>query len=254
MRRLTKRLEMGTRWLGCGGRLFARNPWLLGGMGFVCAAVAGGLVLIPLAGELLIALLAPILLASFYLAVDSVSRLKMSLPAALRLAAIKQSPKELVGVFRNEANMMPMIVASLYSMTAVLLINLAVRLVAGGTWVGHWMSLDILPLLGVLALGLLVLALYFVLAVSLVYALPLMCLQNEAPIVAIGRSLKTGIRHLFALVMLLGLLLLPFVLGRAASYISIWVTFLVWLIVGTVVFPLVTTSLYCSYRTLFPSK
>lgn len=242
------------RWLGCGGRLFARNPWLLGGMGFCCAVLISVLASIPLIGELLIALLAPIVAASFYLAVDSVSRLNMPLPAALRLAAIKQSPKGLVGVLRNEAQLMPMIVTSIYSLTVVLLINLAVRLVAGGTWVSRWMSLDTWSLLGVLALGLVALVLYFLLAVSLVYALPLMCLRNESPIVAIGRSVRAGMRHLLALLMVLALLLIPFALGRAASHLSIWASYLIWLIVGTIVFPLVATSLYCSFRTVFPSK
>ena len=135
-----------------------------------------------------------------------------------------------------------------------LLINLAVRLIAGGSWVGRWTSLDAWPLLGVLALGLVALVLYFLLALSLVYALPLMCLRDESPIVAIGRSIKAGMRHLSALLMLLALLLVPFALGRAASYLSIWATYLIWLIVGTIIFPLVATSLYCSYRTVFPIK
>jgi hypothetical protein len=252
LRRIKKRLELGKRWLKCGWRLFGRNPWLLGGMGFSCAFLISVLLLIPLVGGLLIALLAPMLLASAYLVIDTVSNQRMALPASLRLAAVMRSPKELVSVFRNEEYLLPTLVASIYSLAVVLLINLLVRLVAGNAWVGHWMNLDILSFLGVFATALFAFVLYFMLAASLIYALPLAFLQNEALLPAIGRSLKSCARYIFALLILLGLMVAFFLLGHISAYFSVWAAFFVWLVIGTVVFPIVATSLYCSYRTVFP--
>lgn len=254
MQRLKKRLEIGLRWLTCGGRLFARNPWLLGGMGFSSAVLISLLALVPVVNDLLVALVAPILLGSAYLAIDTVSRQKMPLPPGLRMTVIKRSPIELVSIFRKGSRIMQTIVAIFYSLTAVLLINLAVRLIAGSSWVSPWLNLEWLPLLGVLAIFVLVLALYLVLAMTLIFTLPLVFLQNRHPISAFGDSIKASFRHFFSVSMVLGLLLAPIFLGRLGSFLSYWVTYLVWVVVGTVVLPIVAASLYCSYRTLFPVR
>ncbi len=254
MKRFKKQLEIGLRWVRCGWRLFLRNPWLLGGMGLFCVVGIAALTLIPLVGGLLIALLAPVALASAYLAIDKLSRQKMALPASLRGAAIKQSPRELLGVFRDDDRAVPMVLLGIYSLAVALLINIAVQLLAGSAWVDRWMNLDAGALLGVLATAILALSLYVLLAASLVYALPLAFLQDEPLVPAVGRSLKASARHLFALSVILGLLLAPFFLGAIASYLSIWATYLAWLVVGTVVLPVVAASSYCSYRTLFPVR
>lgn len=252
MQRLKKRLEIGLRWLSCGGRLFARNPWLLGGLGFSSALLISLLALIPVVNDLLVALVAPILLGSTFLAVDGVSRQKMPLPPGLRMTVIRRSPIELISIFRKGSRIIQTITAIFYSLTVVLLINLIVQLIAGGAWVSPWLSLEWLPLLGVLAIFVLVLALYLVLAMTLIYTLPLVYLQDRHPLSAMGNSIKASVRHIFPVLMILGLLLVPIFLGRLGSYLSYWVTFLIWVVVGTFVLPIVATSLYCSYRTLFP--
>jgi hypothetical protein len=234
--------------------LFARNPWLLGSMGLCCAVLISVLKLIPVIGSLLVALVAPILLASTYLAIDRVARLKMALPARLRSVAIKQSPRELIGVFRDEKRMVPAIVTAIFTVTVALVVNIVIEFVAGAAWSQPLTSLGAVPLVTVLVLTLLALIVYAWVAAALIYALPLAFLQNEALIPAVARSLTVSRNNVGALMVILGLGLAPYLLGAIASYVSIWATVLIWILAGAVMLPLVATSLYCSYRTVLPVR
>ncbi|MHB8668314.1 MAG: hypothetical protein ACYC7B_12460 [Burkholderiales bacterium] len=255
MQRIAKHLRIGRRWITIGWQLFRRNPWLLGGMGFTIAVLISALALIPLLGSLLIALLAPILLASAYLAINSVYKQKISLPAALRVPALKQSPRHLVDVLRDEARIFPTAVACVYCTAGALLINLLVHLLAGDAWVATWSSLEWVSQLGVFAAALLGLVLYAVLAASLIYALPLTFLLNEPLVPSLLRSLKASRHFALALLVLLGLLLAPFLLlGTVVSYISPWAGYPIWLVTGTVVLPVAAAGLYGSYHDIFASQ
>ncbi len=128
---------LGLRWLRCGARLFGRNPWLLGGMGLVAAVSIAAVVRVPLAGGLLVALLAPVWLMSALLAVDEVSRQGMRLPRRLRRPALMQSPKRLFGALGREPLLLPVLAAALCSLLAALVIGLFARLAGGGAWVAR---------------------------------------------------------------------------------------------------------------------
>ncbi len=246
-------MALGFRWLRCGWRLFRLNPWLLAPMGFLCALMISVLTLIPLAGNLLIALMAPMLLASAILSIDTVSRHKIALPAELRRAAIEQSPRELIRIFRDEERLLPAIATGLYSMAVALMIGILAQLVAGDAWVSRWSTLEPGALFGMFATALLAIVLYFSLAASLIYALPLAFLRDEPLFPAILRSFRTGLHYAGGLLVVLPpMLLAPALLGGVASYVSFWAAHLLWLIAGSVVLPLTATSLYCSYRSLFP--
>lgn len=247
-------MRIGWRWLTGGWRLFLRNPWLLGGMGLATAVLIAVLMLIPLLGGLLVALLAPILLASAYLAIDGVRRQPMALPVSLRMPALKQSPWHLVGIFRNQAHVMPMTVACLFSGAAVLLANLPVQILAGNAWVADWSSLDHAAQAGVLVAMLLVFSLYAVVAASLIYALPLAILRDEPLIPALLDSLRASRHFAVALLVLLGILLAPFLLGALLALVSPWIGYLVSLIISSAVFPVIAASLYCSYRDIFDAR
>lgn len=251
---MMKHLRIGWRWLVNGWQLFMLNPWLLGGMGFTAAALVGALARIPLVGGLLIALLAPIGFASTCLAVDAVRRQAMPLPAALRLPALKQSPRFLISVFRHEGHVLPTIAACLYSVAAVLLTNLPLRLLAGNAWVAEWSSLEAVSQAGMLVAMLLVFALYLVLAASLIYALPLALLRDEPLIPSLRQSLRASRHFAVALLVLLGLLLAPLLLGAMVAIFSRASGWLVSLLAGAVVLPLAVTSLYCSYRDIFMAR
>jgi hypothetical protein len=251
LQRFWKHLRIGRRWLLNGWQLFMRNPWLLGGMGFTAAVVLGILELIPLLGGLLIALVAPIMLSSIYLSLETIYRQNMVLPVELRLSALKQSPRQLLAVFRNEKRVLPAATTSVLSVTTVLLIHLLVRLVVGEAWVANWSNLDHFSLFGVLAVALFVFVLYILLAASLIYALPLTFLSDEPLMPSLRQSLKASRHFTVALLVLLGVLLMPLLLGMIAASLSLWAGYLLWLVIGSVTLPLVSASLYCSYRDIF---
>lgn len=251
MKRLLKHLRIGRRWLLNGWRLFLRNPWLLGGMGLSASIVLGVFHLIPLFGGLLIASAAPVMLASAYLCLDLTYRHNRILPAELRLPALKQSPRQLLAVFRNDERMLPAAVASAVSLAAVLLIHLLVRMVAGEAWVTSWLNVDRLTLFGLLAMALLIFAFYILLAASLIYALPLTFLRHEPLVPSLRQSLKASRHFTVALLMLLGVLLLPFLLGALVGVSSRWGGYLLWTVSGAVILPVIASGLYCSYRDIF---
>jgi hypothetical protein len=254
LERFWKHLRIGRRWLLNGWKLFMRNPWLLGGMGLTAAVVLGLLELIPLLGGLLIALAAPVMLSSVYLSLDTIYRHNKILPVELRLPALKQSPRQLLHVFRNEEWILPAVATSALSVTVVLLIHLLVRLVAGETWVANWSSLDFLTRLGMLAIGLFNLVCYVLLAAALIYALPLTFLRNEPLVPSLQESLKASRHFTVALLLLLGVLSLPFLLSVMAASLSLWAGYLLWLVIGSVTLPVVTAALYCSYHDIFRAR
>lgn len=254
MQRISKHLRIGWRWLTGGWRLFMHNPWLLGGMGLTSAALIAVLALIPLLGGLLVALLAPIWLASAYLAIDGVRKMPMALPASLRKPALKQSPWQLVAVFRNHAHVLPMAVACLFSAAAVLLTNLPLQVLAGNAWVAGWSSLERVAQAGVFVAMLLVFTLYAVVAATLIYALPLTFLRDEPLIPALQQSLRASRHFAIALSVLLGVLVAPFLVGAMISLFSPWVGYLVSFSISAVVFPVIAASLYCSYRDIFAGR
>ncbi len=220
-------------------------------MGIMTAFLISVLALIPLFGGLLIALLAPILLGSAYLTIDGVYRQKMVLPASLRLPAVKLSPRQLFIIFRDEARLVPTVVACLYSAAGIVLINLPLQLLPGDLWVANWSNLDHASLLGALAMALLGFVLYLVLAASLIYALPLTFLRDEPLFPSLLRSLKASRHFVIALLLLLCALLTPLLLDVVVSRFSLWAGYLAWLIAGSIILPVVASSLYCSYRDIF---
>jgi hypothetical protein len=158
-------------------------------------------------------------------------------------------------VFNSEERVMPMFVVSIYSMAVVVLINILAHLITNGVWaVGSWLSLGIGALLANAGMALLMLVLYFLLAASIVYVLPLAFLQDEPLIPAMRLSLRMSLRHAFALLVISGLLLGLYFLGVLSALWSVWVSYLVWLVAGMFILPLAVTSAYCSYRTVFPRK
>jgi hypothetical protein len=138
---------------------------------------------------------------------------------------------------------------------AVVLLNILEHLVTGGPYpAGSWLSIGVGPLLGQLTAALLILALHLVVAAPVIYALPLVFFQNESLIPAMLFSVRMSLRHVFALLVVLGLLLGLYFLGVVAALWSGWAKHLVWLLAGPVVLPLAVTSAYCSYRTVFPRE
>jgi hypothetical protein len=253
VKKLEKQFDIGVRWLRCGWRLLQRNPYSLLGMGFVCMLIIIALTLIPLFGNTLSALMLPIFMSSAMLVADDLSKLKMGLPASLRRAALTRSPKDLFKIFGKEEHLVPALVLCVYVMGAALVTTIVAHVVTGGTWASTWASLNIVGVLQVSMGWLVTLLLYFLVAASLVYAIPLAFLKDQPLVPALGRSLMTSAKNLIALAVIFGLLIVPFLLGNVALLFSAPAGYLIWLLGGAIILPLTVTSCYCSYRTAFPT-
>lgn len=251
MERIQRHAALGWRWIRCGWRLFQRNPWLLGGMGLCCALLFVALAHIPLAGGPFVALLAPSAVASFYIAIDGVSKQKMKLPSALRLAAIRQSPREFLNVTREETRLMQVLVMGLYSLVAVVLTDIVVWLVAGTALASPLASLSVPALLAVLVATLLRFAIYLLLIASLAFTVPLALLQNQALVPAMVDGIRRGLHYGIALLVIVAVMLTPLLLGFLASFLSAWLGYLLGIAAAAAVLPVSVASLYCSYRTVF---
>lgn len=255
MERFKKHLYIGLRWIVHGVRLFRRNPWMLGGMGATASAVLVLFHIIPLFGGLLTALVAPLMLASVYLVLDPLYHNRLArLPAELRVPALKQAPHQLLQVFRDEAHLLPTVVAGVLSLGTVLLVHLVVRALGGRAWLTPWQYLDAVSLLILLGLGLIAFAVYLVIAAALIYALPLLLLREYALAEALRQSLKASRHFAVALTLPLVILLLPFTLAVSATLWSSWLGYPVLLVLGATVYPLVAASLYCSYQDIFRTR
>jgi hypothetical protein len=92
---------------------------------------------------------------------------------------------------------------------------------------------------------------YVLLAASLIYALPLTFLQDEPLIPSLRQSLKASRHFTVALLVLLGTLLLPIILGAIAASRVRWSGYLLWAVTGSVTLPVVAAGLYCSYHDIF---
>jgi len=251
LQRITQGAGLGLRWIRCGARLYARNPWLLGGMGVCAAALVAAAGAIPFLGGPLLGLLAPALAASFYVAIDGVAQQRLRLPAKLRTAALKQAPKELLNIARDERRLLQVVLLGLYALVGVVLTDVLVWSVAGTAWSNRALGVSgqLVPvLLGVVVL----LAAYLLLAASLVYTLPLTLLRGEPLIPSIAASFARSMRHPVALLAVAALGIAPFLLEALLAIGAPVLAYAAAFAAGAALMPLVACSLYCSYRTLFP--
>lgn len=249
--RLAKHAELGLRWMRCGWRLFLRNPWLLGGMGFCCSAVGTVLAQAPLIGRPLLGLLAPSAVASFYIAIEGISRQKIKLPPALRASALRQSPREFLNVARVERQLMQVLLLGLCGFVVVVLADILAWLVAGTNVAVPLSSLSLSALFGVAVANLLRLAIYLLFAASLVFALPHALLQKQSLAPALVDSLRQSMKYAVALLAIMALLLAPLLLGTVASLDSRWLGLAIGFGIGGFALPISLCSFYCGYRTIF---
>jgi len=252
MRDLKTQLRLPSRWLKRGLRLFQRNPWPLLGLGLASAVLLGVLLLIPFLGGLLATAVAPVLLASGYLALHQSAQREQALPAELRGAAAVRAPLVVLELFRNGQLVLALVMASIYALIIALLINIVVRVIAGPAWANPLAALDILPLLGVLAAMLAGFVLYSLLAMTLVFALPLVMFQDEPLVPAALRSLRRCLRYVVAILILLALSLAPVYVRALLGMTSAALGYLAAVLVGAVTLPLAVAAFYSSYQDLCP--
>jgi len=135
------------------------------------------------------------------------------------------------------------------------LLNILAHPFTSGVWLAeNWVDRGVEMLLANLGAVLLMLVLYLLVTASIVYALPLAFFRQEPLIPSMAHSLRMSVSHVFSLLVVLSLVPGLYLLGVLAALWSVWAGYLVWLVMGTLVLPLVVTSAYCSYRTVFPRK
>ncbi|MEK6770773.1 MAG: hypothetical protein AABY62_03925 [Pseudomonadota bacterium] len=252
MRDIKTQLRLPARWLKYGLRLFRRNPWLLLGLGTASAVLLGLLLLIPFLGGLLATAVAPVLLAGGYQALHDTARLSQPVSGEPIGTAMARAPRVFLSIFRNGQLTLALIMASIYALIVALLINILVRIIAGPAWANPLAALDILPLLGVLAGMLAGFALYSLLAMTLVFALPLAMFQDEPLVPAALRSFRRCLRYVVAILIMLALSLVPVYVNGIMGMASAVLGYLSAVLVGAVTLPLAVAAFYCGYQDLCP--
>lgn len=249
MSQFAKGLELGFRWIRCGARLFRRNPWLMVGMG-ACATVSiAVLTRLPFIGPPIISLLVPALLASFMLTLDKMAQQKVAIAPAHRFGMLKQAPREMLQVFRDESRAVQVVMMSFYCMAAVVLTDIIVYFLFGSVWGNRNTDMQTLPRL--IAATVVLLALYAVIAASLIYTLPLSLFERMPLVPAMQRSLAVSRRHFVALLAPATLLLVPVLIVAAGSAVFGNAAYIMGIVAGVILLPVIAACFYCSYRTMF---
>lgn len=253
MKRLREQFRLGLRWLSCGWRLCRRRLWLTLTMGLISSLIINLLSLIPIAGNILLSLLLPLLASSTLLTLDDIANQRAS--KSIGMAAKLLRPlQELFRIFREQKHLMTVVIICIYSLTITILITISLYIVSGGSWIIDISAMGLSTLLRAMGTWLLAIILYTGLIASLFFALPLIFLRDKALAPSIGNSLKMSQRYLFAILVLIAAVILVFLIGAIVAVFSQAAAFAVWVIGIMLAFPLFMASAYCSYRTLYPKK
>lgn len=240
--RLQAQWQIGWRWLGCGWRLYRRAPTQLTAFGVTAGLVVVLVGALPMAGALLLGLCAPLLLGSACLVLDEIARRGKTRRGPRGRAALRAGARSLLRVFDSESRLIPLMLLAIYGLAVVLLAQILLfgaRLATGTEFLGSIIGMP------------LALAVFVALFASLAYALPLVVLRDEPVGTAVARSSRAARHHLYALLMLFGLLALPTLVGALSALYSLWAAYAVGVVVSALTLPWAFAALYCSYRTLF---
>lgn len=256
----------GFHWLRESVWFARRDAALAWGSGLVVALIAVALSHLPFIGGLVFVLLLPMLLAGALRMLKALEHNEEPVPdmaaddAPRGFAAypwrVKRAARGLFADWQDEERILPVIIICTLTLAAAVCVQiLGVLLKIGGAALPAMLSGSVGPRIWVPALiGLiLVIALRFVLFMALVFAIPLIVHRRELPLVAIGKSLRIGARHVGALIVLI----LPFAVAwLAADALAVALPFpaddLLRLIVVTILFPLFAGAVHRAYRDCLP--
>ena len=245
--RARAQLQIGMRWLGCGWRLYRRAPAQLAAFGLTAGLAVVLASWVPIIGALLVGALAPVFLGSACLVLDETARQGKTSRGPRRSAVLKAGARSLLRVFDKEVRLIPLMLFGIYSLTVVLLAKILL-------WITVYRVTASTGLLGGVLGAFLALGVIAMLLASLIYALPLAFLRNEPVGTAVVRGSRVAMRHIYAVLVLLGLLALPAALAALGAIHSPWAAYAVGILTGALAFPWATAALYCSFRTLFATE
>jgi len=251
-------IRQGIDWIVLGARMVLDRKSLWFGMTAVYFVFAFLLKLIPFMGDLLLILITPMLLAGVVRgrAQESHSGQTAEAGAAPTLfqAWVAGPVQELLSIFIQEDKVFGAMLLGIITLGLAMLVKITGYLLIGGSMVsGLAASQMSTPQPGTL-LGMLVVAvLYAILAMALIYSVPLTVLGNRQPLAAISESFSLCRKNAPALLTLTVPFFIVYLVILAAFAEHRGLGYLLVLSVGFVTLPLFIASAFSSYLKLSPS-
>jgi len=244
-------------WVSCGWQRVQQQKPLWFGTTAVYFTLAFLLKLIPFMGNLVLVLITPMLLGGFLLAVRAPAT--PTAPATDFLAMFRvylvEPGRALFQIFSNAEKIFPATLLCIITLGLVLLVISAGYIAVGGSMISGLTSTDLHTTKIPLLLGMLVMSvLHLLLAMGLLYSVPLTLLDNRLPLDAITESFTTCARNALSLACLGIVFFLPYVLIVMAFNHNHWLGYLLLLSLGFVTVPVFVASVYCSYLTFYPAS
>jgi len=251
-------IRQGIDWIVLGARMVLDRKSLWFGMTAVYFVFAFLLKLIPFMGDLLLILITPMLLAGVVRgrAQESHSGQTAEAGAAPTLfqAWVAGPVQELLSIFIQEDKVFGAMLLGIITLGLAMLVKITGYLLIGGSMVsGLAASQMSTPQPGTL-LGMLVVAvLYAILAMALIYSVPLTVLGNRQPLAAISESFSLCRKNAPALLTLTVPFFIVYLVILAAFAEHRGLGYLLVLSVGFVTLPLFIASAFSSYLKLSAS-
>jgi len=252
-----KPMAQAADWVSCGWQRVQQQKPLWFGTTAVYFILALLLKLIPFMGNLVLVLITPMLLGGFLLAVRAPATptaLHAGIPALFRTYLVEPG-RGLFQIFSSAEKIFPATLLCIITLGLVLLVISVGYVTIGGSMISGLTATDLNAAKTPLLLGMLVMSvLHLLLAMGLLYSVPLTLLDNRLPLDAITESFTTCARNAQSLACLGIVFFLPYVLIVMAFNHSHWLGYLLLLSLGFVTVPVFVASVYCSYLTFYPAS
>lgn len=255
-------LGQGKNWIVCGQRRVLEQKSLWYGMTAVYFIFGFVLKMIPFMGDLLLILITPMLLAGVVWGraqeqyAEPVAMPGSSRPAVVLFQTwIAQPAQELMRIFTQEDKMFGAVLLGIVTLGLAMLVKIIGYLLVGGSMLSGLAAsqMGAAQITTLLGMGL-VAVLSLLLAMGLLFSVPLTVLGNKQPLAAISESFSVCREKavaLLALTMPFFLVYLVILLAYAKSH---WLGYLLLLSAGFLALPVFVAAVYCSYQTLYPSS
>jgi hypothetical protein len=250
--------SLAMSWIACGRRLVLEQKSLWFGMATVYLVLGFVLKLIPFMGDLLLILITPMLLAGVVWGrahqeqAEPAAAPPSSPAQALFQTWLAQPAQELMRIFTQEDKIFAAVLLGIVTLGLAMLVKITGYLLVGGSMLSGLAAsqmgmTQVTALLGMA----LVAVLSVLLAMGLLYSVPLTVLGNRQPLDAISESFSACRASARPLLALVAPFFLVYVVILMAFANSRWLGYLLTVSVGLLALPLFVAAVYCSYFTLF---
>jgi len=251
-------IRQGIDWIVLGSRMVLDRKPLWFGMTAVYIVFAFLLELVPFMGDLLLILITPMLLAGVVWSRAQENHSTQTGEAGAgptRFQAWITGPvQELLRIFTKEDKVFGAVLLGIITLGLTMLVKISGYLLIGGSMVSGLAASQLsAPQPGTL-LGMLVVAvLYTILAMVLIYSVPLTVLGNRQPLAAISDSFTLCRKNALALLTLTAPFFIVYLVILAAFAEHRVLGYLLVLSAGFLMLPLFVASAFSSYLKLSPS-